>query len=164
MMYSLARPLLFSLAPERAHELTLSMLKSAHKMGAIRQTVAAQPVTCMGIEFPNPVGLAAGLDKNGAYIDALAGLGFGFIEIGTITPKPQEGNPKPRLFRIPQAKAIINRMGFNNDGVDQLVENVKAAKFKGILGINIGKNATTPVEDAVSDYLVCLEKVYNYAS
>jgi dihydroorotate dehydrogenase len=163
-MYSLARPLLFSLAPERAHELTLSMLKSAHKMGAIRQTVAAQPVTCMGIEFPNPVGLAAGLDKNGAYIDALAGLGFGFIEIGTITPKPQEGNPKPRLFRIPQAKAIINRMGFNNDGVDQLVENVKAAKFKGILGINIGKNATTPVEDAVSDYLVCLEKVYNYAS
>lgn len=164
MMYSLARPLLFSLAPERAHELTLSMLKSAHKMGAIRQTVAAKPVTCMGIEFPNPVGLAAGLDKNGAYIDALAGLGFGFIEIGTITPKPQEGNPKPRLFRISQAKAIINRMGFNNDGVDQLVENVKAAKFKGILGINIGKNATTPVEDAVSDYLVCLEKVYNYAS
>ncbi|WP_423855037.1 quinone-dependent dihydroorotate dehydrogenase [Acinetobacter guillouiae] len=164
MMYSLARPLLFSLAPERAHELTLSMLKSAHKMGAIRQTVAAKPVTCMGIEFPNPVGLAAGLDKNGAYIDALAGLGFGFIEIGTITPKPQEGNPKPRLFRIPQAKAIINRMGFNNDGVDQLVENVKAAKFKGILGINIGKNATTPVEDAVSDYLVCFEKVYNYAS
>ncbi|MBP2546595.1 quinone-dependent dihydroorotate dehydrogenase [Acinetobacter guillouiae] len=164
MMYSLARPLLFSLAPERAHELTLSMLKSAHKMGAIRQTVAAKPVTCMGIEFPNPVGLAAGLDKNGSYIDALAGLGFGFIEIGTITPKPQEGNPKPRLFRIPQAKAIINRMGFNNDGVDQLVENVKAAKFKGILGINIGKNATTPVEDAVSDYLVCLEKVYNYAS
>jgi len=164
MMYSLARPLLFSLAPERAHELTLSMLKSAHKMGAIRQTVAAKPVTCMGIEFPNPVGLAAGLDKNGAYIDALAGLGFGFIEIGTITPKPQEGNPKPRLFRIPQAKAIINRMGFNNDGVDQLVENVKAAKFKGILGINIGKNATTPVEDAVSDYLVCLEKLYNYAS
>ncbi len=164
MLYSLARPLLFSLAPERAHELTLSMLKSAHKMGAIRHPVIAKPVTCMGIEFPNPVGLAAGLDKNGAYIDALAALGFGFIEIGTITPKPQEGNPKPRLFRIPQAKAIINRMGFNNDGVDQLVENVKAAKFKGILGINIGKNATTAVEDAVSDYLICLEKVYNYAS
>jgi len=164
MLYSLARPLLFSLAPERAHELTLSMLKSAHKMGAIRHPVIAKPVTCMGIEFPNPVGLAAGLDKNGAYIDALAALGFGFIEIGTITPKPQEGNPKPRLFRIPQAKAIINRMGFNNDGVDQLVENVKTAKFKGILGINIGKNATTAVEDAVSDYLICLEKVYNYAS
>ena len=164
MLYSLARPLLFSLAPERAHELTLSMLKSAHKMGMIRSRVTAKPVTCMGIEFPNPVGLAAGLDKNGAYIDALAALGFGFIEIGTITPKPQEGNPHPRLFRLPKAQAIINRMGFNNDGVDQLVENVKASKFKGILGINIGKNAATPVEEATSDYLICLEKVYNYAS
>lgn len=164
MLYSLARPLLFSLAPERAHELTLSLLKSSHKMGLMRQNVAAKPVTCMGIEFPNPVGLAAGLDKNGAYIDALAGQGFGFIEIGTITPRPQAGNPHPRLFRLPQAKAIINRMGFNNDGVDQLVENVKAAKFKGILGINIGKNADTPVEKAVDDYLICLEKVYNYAS
>lgn len=164
MLYYLARPLLFSLAPERAHELTLSLLKSSHKMGLMRQNVAAKPVTCMGIEFPNPVGLAAGLDKNGAYIDALAGQGFGFIEIGTITPRPQAGNPHPRLFRLPQAKAIINRMGFNNDGVDQLVENVKAAKFKGILGINIGKNADTPVEKAVDDYLICLEKVYNYAS
>ncbi|WP_151965416.1 quinone-dependent dihydroorotate dehydrogenase [Acinetobacter soli] len=164
MLYSLARPLLFSMAPERAHDLTLSLLKSAHKMGFIRQKIAAKPVTCMGIEFPNPVGLAAGLDKNGAYIDALAALGFGFIEIGTITPRPQAGNPQPRLFRIPEAKAIINRMGFNNDGVDQLVENVKASKFKGILGINIGKNADTPVENAVDDYLICLEKVYNYAS
>ena len=164
MLYSLARPLLFSLAPERAHELTLSLLKSSHKLGVMRQVVEAKPVTCMGIEFPNPVGLAAGLDKNGAYIDALASLGFGFIEIGTITPRPQAGNPKPRLFRIPKAKAIINRMGFNNDGVDQLIENVKAAKFKGILGINIGKNADTAVEDAVADYVICLEKVYNYAS
>ena len=164
MLYSLARPLLFSLAPERAHELTLSLLKSSHKLGLMRQKTVAKPVTCMGIEFPNPVGLAAGLDKNGAYIDALAGLGFGFIEIGTITPRPQAGNPHPRLFRIPQAKAIINRMGFNNDGVDQLIENVKAAKFKGILGINIGKNADTPVENAADDYLICLEKVYNYAS
>ena len=164
MMYSIARPLLFSLAPERAHELTLSMLKSAYKLGAIRQTILTKPVTCMGIEFPNPVGLAAGLDKNGTYIDALAALGFGFIEIGTITPQPQAGNPQPRLFRIPKAQAIINRMGFNNEGVDQLIENVKASKFKGVLGINIGKNATTPVEDAVSDYLICLEKVYNYAS
>jgi len=164
MLYSLARPLLFSMAPERAHDLTLSLLKSAHKMGFIRQKIDAKPVTCMGIEFPNPVGLAAGLDKNGAYIDALAALGFGFIEIGTITPRPQAGNPQPRLFRIPEAKAIINRMGFNNDGVDQLVENVKASKFKGILGINIGKNADTPVENAVDDYLICLEKVYNYAS
>ncbi|MEI2511740.1 quinone-dependent dihydroorotate dehydrogenase [Acinetobacter soli] len=164
MLYSLARPLLFSMAPERAHDLTLSLLKSAHKMGFILQKIDAKPVTCMGIEFPNPVGLAAGLDKNGAYIDALAALGFGFIEIGTITPRPQTGNPQPRLFRIPEAKAIINRMGFNNDGVDQLVENVKASKFKGILGINIGKNADTPVENAVDDYLICLEKVYNYAS
>jgi dihydroorotate dehydrogenase len=164
MLYSLARPLLFTLAPERAHELTLSMLDKAYKLGFMHQKVANKPVTCMGIEFPNPVGLAAGLDKNGAHIDALAALGFGFIEIGTITPRPQAGNPKPRLFRIPEAKAIINRMGFNNDGVDKLVENVKASKFKGILGINIGKNADTPVEDAVSDYLICLEKVYNYAS
>ena len=164
MLYSLARPLLFSLAPERAHELTLSLLDSAHKMGLMRQNVAAKPVTCMGIQFPNPVGLAAGLDKNGAHIDALAALGFGFIEIGTITPRPQAGNPKPRLFRLPQAKAIINRMGFNNDGVDQLIENVKASKFKGVLGINIGKNADTPVENAVDDYLICLEKVYSYAS
>ncbi|QSQ93217.1 quinone-dependent dihydroorotate dehydrogenase [Acinetobacter indicus] len=164
MLYSLARPLLFSLAPERAHELTLSLLKSGHKMGLMRQQVAAKPVTCMGIEFPNPVGLAAGLDKNGAYIDALAALGFGFIEIGTITPRPQAGNPHPRLFRLPQAKAIINRMGFNNDGVDKLIENVKDAKFKGVLGINIGKNADTPVEKAVDDYLICLEKVYKYAS
>ena len=164
MLYSLARPLLFTLAPERAHELTLSLLKSSHKMGMMRQNVASKPVTCMGIEFPNPVGLAAGLDKNGAYIDALASQGFGFIEIGTITPLPQSGNPEPRLFRLPKAKAIINRMGFNNDGVDQLIENVKAAKFKGVLGINIGKNAVTPVEKAVEDYLICLEKVYNYAS
>ncbi|NNP70510.1 quinone-dependent dihydroorotate dehydrogenase [Acinetobacter sp. Ac_5812] len=164
MLYSLARPLLFTLAPERAHELTLAMLDKAHKIGFMHQKVAAKPVTCMGIEFPNPVGLAAGLDKNGAHIDALAALGFGFIEIGTITPRPQAGNPQPRLFRIPQAKAIINRMGFNNDGVDKLIENVKASKFKGVLGINIGKNADTPVEDAVSDYLICLEKVYNYAS
>ncbi|EOR08332.1 dihydroorotate dehydrogenase [Acinetobacter genomosp. 15BJ] len=164
MLYSLARPLLFTLAPERAHELTLSMLDKAHKIGFMHQKVAAKPVTCMGIEFPNPVGLAAGLDKNGAHIDALAALGFGFIEIGTITPRPQAGNPQPRLFRIPQAKAIINRMGFNNDGMDKLIENVKASKFKGVLGINIGKNADTPVEDAVSDYLICLEKVYNYAS
>ena len=164
MLYSLARPLLFTLAPERAHEFTLYILDKAHQLGLMQQKVAEKPVTCMGIEFSNPVGLAAGLDKNGAHIDALAGLGFGFIEIGTITPRPQAGNPQPRLFRIPEAKAIINRMGFNNDGVDQLIENVKAAKFKGVLGINIGKNADTPVEDAVSDYLICLEKVYQYAT
>lgn len=163
-MYSLARPLLFSLSPERAHELTLSWLDRAHRLGFLKSKTIQKPVTCMGIEFPNPVGLAAGLDKNGAHIDALASLGFGFIEIGTVTPRPQSGNPKPRLFRIPQAQAIINRMGFNNDGVDQLVENVKMAKYTGILGINIGKNADTPVENAVDDYLYCLDKVYHYAS
>ncbi|MEB3766401.1 quinone-dependent dihydroorotate dehydrogenase [Acinetobacter sp. MD2] len=164
MMYSLARPLLFSLAPERAHELTLSWLNTGYKIGLVKAPFISKPVTCMGIEFPNPVGLAAGLDKNGDHIDALAALGFGFIEIGTVTPRPQAGNPQPRLFRLPKAKAIINRMGFNNDGVDKLVENVKAANYKGVLGINIGKNADTPVENAVDDYLICLEKVYNYAS
>ena len=164
MLYSLARPLLFRLDAERAHELTLSLLSSGHKFGMVSQKVAAKPVTCMGINFPNPVGLAAGLDKNGAHIDALGDLGFGFIEIGTITPRPQAGNPKPRLFRLPQAQAIINRMGFNNEGVDKLVANVKASKYKGVLGINIGKNADTPVENAVDDYLICLEKVYPYAT
>ena len=166
MLYQLTRPALFALAPERAHNATLTSLKLAHKAGLLSKLYPKinQPVTCMGIRFANPVGLAAGLDKNGDYIDALAGLGFGFIEIGTITPRPQHGNPHPRLFRLPQAQAIINRMGFNNDGVDQLVENVKAAKYKGVLGINIGKNADTPVEKAVDDYLICLNKVYQYAS
>lgn len=166
MLYSVARPLLFKLDAERAHEVTLSALKTAHKLGLTHTLYRQQhkPVTCMGIVFPNMVGLAAGLDKNGDYIDALSSLGFGFIEIGTITPRPQSGNPQPRLFRIPEAKAIINRMGFNNNGVDQLIENVKAAQYKGVLGINIGKNADTPVEEATQDYLICLEKVYPYAS
>ena len=118
----------------------------------------------MGLHFPNPVGLAAGLDKNGDYIDALASLGFGFIEIGTVTPRPQSGNPRPRLFRLSRANAIINRMGFNNDGVDRLIENVKRAKYSGILGINIGKNSDTPIERAVEDYVVCLRKIYPLAS
>jgi dihydroorotate dehydrogenase len=118
----------------------------------------------MGLTFPNPVGLAAGLDKNGEHIDALAALGFGFIEIGTVTPRPQPGNPKPRLFRLPQANSIINRMGFNNNGIERLIANVKAMSYKGILGINIGKNFDTPVEKAVDDYLTCLRKAYRYAS
>ena len=118
----------------------------------------------MGLKFKNPIGVAAGLDKNGDYIDALAKLGFGFIEIGTITPKPQAGNPKPRLFRLPQSRAIINRMGFNNKGIDVLIANVKKARYKGILGINIGKNASTPIENALDDYLICLQKSYPYAS
>src|SRR2546430_1085540 len=117
----------------------------------------------MGIEFANPVGLAAGLDKNGEHIDALAALGFGFIEIGTVTPRPQPGNPKPRMFRLPQANALINRLGFNNEGVERLIENVKRAKYRGILGINIGKNFDTPIERAEQDYLLCLERVYAHA-
>src|SRR5688500_18307882 len=118
----------------------------------------------MGIEFPNPVGLAAGLDKNGAYIDALGALGFGFLEIGTVTPRPQPGNPKPRLFRLPEHEAIINRMGFNNVGVEQLVRNVARASFRGVLGVNVGKNFDTPIERAAEDYLACLDAVYDKAS
>ncbi|HCH24730.1 MAG TPA: dihydroorotate dehydrogenase (quinone), partial [Oceanospirillaceae bacterium] len=131
---------------------------------ALAPAVPKAPVELMGLTFDNPVGLAAGLDKNGSCIDGLSGLGFGFIEIGTITPRPQAGNPKPRLFRIPEAQAIVNRMGFNNQGVDALVANVKAARFKGVLGINIGKNFDTPVENAVDDYLICMQKVYEHAS
>ena len=166
-MYLLLRPLLFRFDPETAHHLTLGGLKAAHTLGLsslIAKCPANDPRTVMGLTFPNPVGLAAGLDKNGDCIDGLAALGFGFIEIGTVTPLPQPGNPKPRLFRLPQANAIINRMGFNNDGVDKLVENVQRANFNGILGINIGKNAATPIEKAAADYLICLRKVYVHAS
>ncbi len=166
-MFQLLRPALFALDPETAHHATLDALRTAHCLGTLPFVVkrpADDPRTVMGLNFPNPVGLAAGLDKNGGYIDPLAALGFGFIEIGTVTPRPQPGNPKPRLFRLPQAQGIINRMGFNNDGVDALVENVKRAKFNGILGINIGKNADTPIEKAADDYLIGLRKVYAYAS
>jgi dihydroorotate dehydrogenase len=166
MLYALTRPALFALDPERAHGVTLASLDLAEKTGLLSRLYPRleQPVHCMGMTFDNPVGLAAGLDKNGDHIDALAALGFGSIEIGTITPRPQAGNPKPRLFRLPAAQAIINRMGFNNDGVDQLVKNVSRARYQGILGINIGKNFDTPVENAVDDYLICLEKIYAHAS
>ena len=164
-MYPLLRPLLFNLDPETAHHATLDALKTAHNLGLLcAKHPAANPRTVMGLTFPNPVGLAAGLDKNGAYIDALAALGFGFIEVGTVTPLPQPGNPKPRMFRLPEAQAIINRLGFNNFGVNALVENVKRAKYRGILGINIGKNFDTPIEKAANDYLICLRKVYTHAS
>ena len=166
-MYPLLRPLLFSLDPETAHHATLDALQAAHKFcltSLCSKRPATDPRTAMGLTFPNPVGLAAGLDKNGEYIDALAALGFGFIEIGTVTPRPQPGNPRPRLFRLPEAQAIINRMGFNNHGVDALIENVKRAKYQGILGINIGKNADTPMERAADDYLIGLRKVYTHAS
>src|ERR1700712_483097 len=169
-LYALARPLLFSLDPETAHNLTLPALRRAAGMGLTGMVAKPRPDprTVMGITFPNPVGLAAGLDKDGAYIDGLAALGFGSIEIGTVTPRAQPGNPKPRMFRLPEANAIINRMGFNNGGVDAFVRNVQASKFyrnkEGVLGLNIGKNADTPIERAADDYLTCLQKVYPYAS
>lgn len=165
-MYSILRPLLFSMNPETSHEVALSMLGFAEKtrtLGLIAANVMENPVTVMGIRFPNPVGLAAGLDKNGDYFNALGQLGFGFIEIGTVTPRAQPGNDKPRLFRLPEAQAIINRMGFNNKGVDHLVDQVKQRRYQGILGINIGKNASTPVENAVDDYLIGMQKVYEHA-
>jgi len=168
MLYCLARPLLFSLDPETAHDLTLHALARAKSSGllqfAISTLPACAPRTVMGLSFPNPVGLAAGLDKNGECIAGLAALGFGFLEIGTVTPRPQPGNPKPRMFRLPEANALINRLGFNNHGVDQLIENVRRAEYRGILGINIGKNFDTPIERAAEDYLTCLRKVYPYAS
>jgi dihydroorotate dehydrogenase len=166
-MYGLLKPLLFQLDAERAHHITLDGLNAAQRLGLL--AFLPKPKKCrarrvMGLEFPNPVGLAAGLDKNGAYIDALAALGFGFIEVGTVTPRPQPGNPQPRLFRVKEAQGIINRFGFNNDGVDALVQNVRNARYRGILGINIGKNFDTPNERAVDDYLICLRKVYGHAS
>jgi dihydroorotate dehydrogenase len=157
-LYRLARPLLFSLDPETAHRAGLSLAALAPRRRF------DLPVRALGLEFPNPVGLAAGLDKDAAHIDALARLGFGFIEVGTVTPRPQPGNPKPRLFRLPEKDAIINRFGFNNVGLDAFIENVRRASWKGVLGINIGKNADTPVERAVDDYAIGLEKAYPHAS
>ncbi|WP_347251971.1 quinone-dependent dihydroorotate dehydrogenase [Legionella sp.] len=161
-MYSLIRPFLFCLDAEKAHGFTLSALHWIPQWW-FKQPVGRE-VTAMGLKFPHPIGLAAGLDKNGEHLDALSKIGFSFIEIGTVTPYPQMGNPKPRLFRLPQATAIINRMGFNNLGVDALVENVKKAHYRGILGINIGKNKETPLTRSAEDYLHCLRKVYPYAS
>ncbi len=170
--YSLLKPLLFQLDAEFAHDLTLNTLKFAQQTGVLNfypQSPACVPREVMGLTFPNPIGLAAGLDKNGAVIDGMAALGFGFIEVGTVTPRPQPGNAKPRLFRVVEAEGIINRFGFNNLGVDNLVENVKAANYRGgisnqILGINIGKNFDTPNDRAVDDYLLCMQKVYEYSS
>lgn len=167
MLYELARRGLFCLPAETAHDLTLRSLAVAERLGLLSllvPAVAPKPLRVLGIDFPNPVGLAAGLDKNGECIDAFAALGFGFIEVGTVTPRPQPGNPRPRLFRIPQRQAIINRMGFNNHGVDVLVANVRRARFTGVLGINIGKNKDTPNEQALDDYVACLRKVHELAS
>ena len=167
MPYPLVRPLLFALEAETAHHLTLGTLRALDSLGLV-PAAAAAPDRCgrtvMGIRFPNPVGLAAGLDKNGEFIDALSRLGFGFIEVGTVTPRAQPGNPRPRLFRLPAADALINRLGFNNDGVERLVENVRHARYRGVLGINIGKNADTPLERAADDYVACLRKVYPLAT
>ena len=162
MLYSLARPLLFSLDPETAHRFTL---KGADLLGGLLgKPVPARPVRAMGLDFPNPVGLAAGLDKNAEHIDALGALGFGFIEVGTVTPRPQPGNPRPRLFRLPRANALINRFGFNNVGVEAFLANVKQARWRGVLGINIGKNFDTPLDKAADDYVLCLERVYGAAT
>ncbi|MFT4926899.1 MAG: dihydroorotate dehydrogenase [Phenylobacterium sp.] len=166
-MYTILRNVLFKLDAELTHDLTINNLRRFGNTPLDlfwRQKTIDKPVEVFGLKFPNPVGLAAGLDKNGQCIDAFAAMGFGFIEVGTVTPRPQVGNPKPRLFRLPEAEAIINRMGFNNDGVDQLVENVKKAKYDGILGINIGKNKDTPNEKGKDDYIHCMKKVYQYAS
>lgn len=166
-MYLFLRELLFRLEPELAHKVALQGLKGSQMLGVSRllcRRVAAMPRRVMGIDFPNPIGLAAGLDKNGDYLNALASIGFGFIELGTVTPRPQPGSPKPRLFRLPRAEALINRMGFNNKGVDYLVEQVQRANYRGVLGINIGKNFDTPLERATEDYLIGLRKVYGLAS
>jgi dihydroorotate dehydrogenase len=166
-MYSLIQKFLFTQDAEWSHDFTINWLRRTQSNVlnyAYKQNLVEKPVEVFGLTFKNPVGLAAGLDKNGECIDAFAAMGFGFIEIGTVTPKPQQGNDKPRMFRLPAGQAIINRMGFNNKGVDNLIDNVKQAKYTGILGINIGKNKQTPEAEALNDYLICLRKVYNYAS
>ena len=167
MLYSLFRPLLFALDPEAAHEAAFRSLDLAAKLGvaqALLPRAPSSPVTVMGLAFPNRVGVAAGLDKNAEHIDGLAALGFGFIECGTVTPRPQPGNPRPRLFRLVEAEALVNRLGFNNQGVDRFVANAQRARWRGILGLNIGKNFDTPNERAVDDYLTCLRAVYARAS
>ena len=166
MLYRLARAGFFQLDAEKAHDLAIQNFKRFTGTPLdlfYRQQLPHRPVECMGLTFRNPVGLAAGLDKNGECIEAFDAMGFGFIEVGTVTPRPQPGNDQPRLFRLVEAEGIINRMGFNNLGVDHLVENVKKAKFDCVLGINIGKNKDTPIEDGAQDYLICMEKVYEHA-
>ncbi len=160
-MYALIKPLLFQLSPETAHALTLDMLRGAHAAGLVSpwMTPVDDPVSLMGLNFPNRVGIAAGLDKNAACVDALAALGAGFVEIGTVTPKPQAGNPSPRVFRLPKAGALINRMGFPNDGMERIAARLEARKGRGIVGVNIGKNASTPLEQATQDYLTCLRRL-----
>ena len=166
MLYRMMRSFLFMMNPEKAHDLSIKQLKLTH--GTVldlfyRQKVQQRPVKVMGLTFPNSVGLAAGLDKNGECIDAFGAMGFGHIEVGTVTPVAQPGNPSPRIFRVLEGEGIINRMGFNNDGVDNLIINIKDSNFKGVIGINIGKNIFTPVEEGKEDYLICMDKVYQHA-
>jgi dihydroorotate dehydrogenase len=166
MLYQAVRPLLFQLDPESAHHATLSSLRLAHEAGLaglVARRVASRPVRAMGLDFPNPLGLAAGLDKHAEYVDALATLGFGFLEVGGVTPRPQPGNPRPRVFRLPQAEAIINRFGFNSVGVERFVENLARARYTGVLGVNLGKNKDTPLGRAADDYCLSLEKIYAHA-
>ena len=166
MVYNALRPLLFALDPERAHDLTLAGLRLGHPLGLCRLaagSVPALPRRIMGLDFANPVGLAAGLDKNGDCIDALGALGFGFVEVGTVTPRPQPGNPRPRLFRLRRSRALVNRFGFNNKGVDHVAERLRQRRYAGPVGVNIGKNRDTPVEQALDDYVRCLDAVHPYA-
>jgi dihydroorotate dehydrogenase len=165
MLYALARPFLFALDPESAHRLTLGLADAPLRLGLLRfARVPRHPVRVMGLELPNPIGLAAGFDKDAEHVDALAALGFGFLEVGTVTPRPQPGNPRPRLFRLPRARALINRLGFNNAGLDAFVANLERAAWRGVLGINIGCNSDTPRERAADDYAACLERLYPRAS
>ncbi|MDR6153492.1 dihydroorotate dehydrogenase [Acidovorax delafieldii] len=172
--YALTRPFLFGMDAEAAHELTMDMLTRGQRtplQWAWCNETVNDPITLAGLQFPNRVGMAAGLDKNARCIDALGAMGFGFVEVGTVTPKAQPGNPKPRMFRLPEARALINRLGFNNEGLEAFLRNVQQAQFRKqtrqqrpmLLGLNIGKNATTPIENATSDYLICLEGVYLHA-
>ncbi|MBK8765097.1 MAG: quinone-dependent dihydroorotate dehydrogenase [Burkholderiaceae bacterium] len=166
-LYPFARPLLFAIDPERAHELTMGQIDRAAACGAMRLVAGApvsDPVQVMGLRFANRVGLAAGLDKNGAHLAALQTMGFGFIEVGTVTPRAQPGNPRPRMFRLPERRALINRLGFNNEGVDAFLANIARSNYRGVLGLNIGKNADTPIERALDDYRLCLQRVYPHAS
>ena len=166
-MYNIIRFFLFLFNPEFAHHLVMKSLKIANCFGLltlVSKKIQCKPRVIMGLKFNNPVGLAAGLDKNAEYIDCLSNLGFGFIEVGTVTPRPQPGNSKPRSFRLTKEEGLINRFGFNNDGIDKAIENIQKSKFNGILGINIGKNFDTPINKAVNDYLVCFRKSYLYAS
>jgi dihydroorotate dehydrogenase len=165
MLYKLVQKALFAADPELAHDLALQSLRLGHELGGTRWLCSGPPLPLrrMGLDFANPVGLAAGMDKNADYFEAIGDLGFGFVEVGTVTPRPQPGNPRPRVFRVPQAQALINRLGFNNKGVDYLVKRVREHRFAGVLGINIGKNFDTPLERAADDYVHCLEKVHAHA-